>query len=521
MTTPTQQQEIEQARRNLVAKAEAQMGVPRSGGTDISEHASRGLVTLLEDMLTRHPEIAQKHTFSPYVFDDRAAKFTQQALLKEAQAGKMDTKTITAFNLVKYITNYGELDNGGLSADGNIIRGTQTTKPGVAAPWVQQRQDPETYGRFFSPEVYRELNINTVNNIHDYIGHRLTVSYKALFEPDNADPARQKMIKDIARDLQIRPVDPQAKEWRYTQDDVARIATEMLSRQARTLCDVKYDREVTDAIMSGRYMPHMVDMKLAEIGFGRPSEWNNKAVEQSLRDNGTIKGDPLKAPSREADLYRYGEVQGYQSQAWAQRFGAISSKHADDLMVQTSTRSESEAYRRAHQSPYAYFDPILSNLRKASYTAYNNVREHSYMPRQNWMAHNNMSECAATPAISSTPQQPTTSSSGASFVNPNGNNAPAVAGGATFVNPATLKPTTGNADAGCSTTSSFVCPDKSTSGTSGCANAVFVCPDTLKDKLKSNTADATGQLPNADPSCSASGAFICPPRQNAAAAPVC
>ena len=505
--------------KKFVAQAEKYLGVKPSGDRHITEDTARGLVGLLEGLSAKHPDLASKSGATPYIFDQKSLKFLVAALDRETDGGKAPSNNLAvAYNMVKYI------------AASELPDGTPFVSPSVAAPWTAQKQK----GQFFNLEVYNELGLDlTPHNNRKFGGGQNYVSHKALFHPTNADPTQQKMISEVARDLKIEGVrlhiseegrkierlDPKDPRYAgamtyYHIDTVSQMATEILSRQARSVCNIG-EKDVTRAIMSGQYMPDLMDMRLAEHGLGKPAQWDPGRLAE-LRRTGTIPPGEGNPPP-EYDIYRAPQVTAYQSQLWAKRFGKVDASFIKELAGEKG----GDWVYETHQSPHAYYGLIFNQGARAK--VYEESRNNSYLPRLNWRLHNGLDLCKLDASSGVAPGVAPGGTSGPAGSGADGNGTPGKPvpqqGGGGFVNPGATG--TQNGTAGCSTSSSFVCSTTSgaaptQSGTATCANSVFVCND--KDKIRQNTQDATGRAATTGGECSAD-IFVCKPPVAGAAKP--
>jgi hypothetical protein len=505
--------------KKFVGQFEKYLAVKPSGDRHITEDAARGLVGLLEGLSAKHPDLASKSGASPYIFDQKSLKFLVAALDRETDGGKAPSNNLAvAYNMVKYI------------AASELPDGTPFVSPSVAAPWTAQKQKAQ----FFNLEVYNELGLDlTPHDNRKFGGGQNYVSHKALFETSNKDSAQQKMINEVARDLKIQGVklhiseegrkierlDPKDPRYAgamtyYHIDTVSQMATEILSRQARAVCNIG-EKDVTRAIMSGQYMPDLMDMRLAEHGFGKPANWDPSRLAESRRIGTVPQGEGNPPP--EYDIYRAGQITIHQSQEWAKRFGKI-----DPSFIKEMTREKGgEWVYDTHQSPHSYYGLIFNQGARAK--IYEESRINTYLPRLNWRLHNGLDLCKIDASSGTSPGPDGTTGTG-----PSGRTGtpvpqrPAADGGTGFVNPNAPGNQNGagtqNGAAGCST-SSFVCSTTSggtapaQSGAATCANSAFVCSD--KDKISQNTQDATGRAPATGGECG--DIFVC--KKPAAAAP--
>jgi hypothetical protein len=259
----------------------------------------------------------------------------------------------------------------------------------------------------------------------------------------------------------------------YHRDEVARLARQVMILQARQLCNTP-PQGITQAIMSGQYMPHLADLRLVEHSFGAPEKWPPGELER-LRGTGTIPPGEGNPPAQ-YDIYRHGQVTAHQSQEWAKMFGALDQRFVDEMV-----KPNMASVAKTHQSPLAYYT-VPGGYDWGRGAAYLVTRDTTYRDRQLWLAHTGQPACSV-PGVSAQPQGSGPAGSGSA---------------AATTAPPTVPPASGSAGTS-SGSSSTACTANTAFGPNGCA----------RDQIKANAETATGSpaAPPAAVACTANTAL--------------
>lgn len=220
------------------------------------------------------------------------------------------------------------------SVSGQLHSGGQTAPSYAPRPWTKGWNDNNAPDRFFSQFTYNELASRSG-----------VVRAETLFV--NADRVpQQALIKQIAEHLHGKDgFDKNAKT--FTREQVGMIAAEIMAHQAKLLCIP--EKDINNAIHSGKYMPHLDDLLLVEKGMGIPKNLPD-IVTRHQTDN-----DVAYSFKREVDAHR--------NEKFTSRFGQLDQKYIDEILngkyyqeVQTLGRERAEAWvRKSQQLPINYY----------------------------------------------------------------------------------------------------------------------------------------------------------------------
>ncbi len=446
---------------------------------DVLENTGRALKDYLKAQRALNPDISVQ--FTPQVVDARTSAFLAELLKKKMQEAGVKPQDLQAtMTQLWLMQSRGEQhpnptmrELGQVGAMKGLVDyiltarvpsgDTADRKPRTDSPWENPVKD-----RFFNREVYGEL-LN---------GH--IVSAKALLRPDNADPGQQALIRSIAQRLGF---DLNAQT--FTRDQVGQIATEIMAHQAKILCIE--ERDISRAMLEGRFNPHQDDVFLAKIGFGKPERDQGRS--EQLERIGITR-------EQQHDIYFRAQFDDYRDQKWVQRFGAIDDTHLfrlaqrlrpdlipqnmdlkyEDLKDQPHVRMVMNDLRSRKASAASLFewsgkgmvDPY--NFREA----YRRLREERYLPELREKVNEGVNLCAVNTGSDARPSRATPGAGGCFADDVTGPCKPA---GQT---------TPQNGDGGC-----YADDFKRTCG-----------PDaTSGDRIRSNAADGTGQPVSPDTGC--------------------
>ena len=297
--------------RQLVQTAESYLGVTNDPTADVLENTGRALKDYLKAAKAANPDLDAGIDFTPQTVDRRTQEFMHRMLQE-----KMRNAGVTEDNLHTTLIQIWEMQRRGEQPDSEAMRelgkvgamssmvdyifsgrlpsGNATVAPRTDSPWENPASDS-----FFNGLVYHELSDG-----------RGFVSHQALFNPPNANPEQQELIASIAERLGIEPAE------RYTSDQVGQIAMEIMIHQAKMQCID--EKDITQAMVEGRFNPAYQDMMLAEAGLGKPPR--DQARVEELERIGI-------SPEEQSDTYFAASINHYRDQAWAERFGALDDEH--------------------------------------------------------------------------------------------------------------------------------------------------------------------------------------------------
>lgn len=481
-TAATPPKTATQQAQELMTLSDSYLGVTGNPATnsDVLENTGRALKDYLKAQRALNPDISVD--FTPQRVDVRTAAFLAELLRKKMEEAGVKPEDLQSTMMQLWLMqsrgeqhpNAAMRELGQVGAmkglvdyivSGRVPSGDMTSqRPRTDSPWENPVKD-----RFFNREVYGEL-LN---------GH--IVSAKALLRPDNADPAQQALIRSIAERLGF---DLNAQT--FTRDQVGQIATEIMAHQARALCID--ERDISRAMLEGRFNPHQDDVFLAKIGFGKPERDQGRS-EQLERI-----GIPRE---QQHDIYFRAQFDDYRDQKWVQRFGAIDDDHLfrlaqrlrpdlipqnmdlkyEDLKDQPHVRMVMDDLRHRRSSAASLFewggrgmvDPY--NFREA----YRRLREDRYLPDlRERVNENGLNLCAQNPgAVAAPSAAPPTGTCFADDID-----GPCKPG-------APQAPRAGAGDC-------FVEDFRGACGTSDASNA---------DRIRGNAADSTGQPITPDTGC--------------------
>ncbi len=303
----------DQQAQDFMKISDSYLGVSGNPETnkDVLENTGRALKDYLKTQKAANPDI--KAEFVPQIVDVRTAAFMNELLQKRMREAGVKPENLQATLLQLWMMqqrgeqhpNPAMQELGRVGAmkglvdyvvGGRLPSGDFTgTRPRTDSPWENPVRD-----RFFNRAVYADL-LNSDS-----------VSAQSLLRPANdADPAQQELIRSIAQRLGY-----DLNAQRFTRDQVGAIATEIMVHQAKKLCIE--ERDISAAMMEGRFNPHMDDVFLAKIGMGKPPR-DQQRVEQ-LERIGIL-------PEQQHDIYFRTQFDRYRDQKWTDRFGGVSDQH--------------------------------------------------------------------------------------------------------------------------------------------------------------------------------------------------
>lgn len=305
-TAPPSKNAAQQA-QELMTLSDSYLGVTGNPTTnaDVLETTGRALKNYLKAQKSLNPDISVD--FTPQRIDARTSAFMAELLKKKMQeAGVKPQDLQTTLTQLWLMQSRGEQhpnpamrELGQVGAmkglvdyvlSGRVPSGDIADKPRTDSPWENPVKD-----RFFNRAVYVDLLNGDL------------VSAKSLLRPDNADPGQQALIRSIAERLGF---DLNAQT--FTRDQVGQIATEIMAHQAKALCIE--ERDISRAMLEGRFNPAQDDVFLAKIGFGKPARDQGRSEE--LERIGINR-------QQQHDIYFRAQFDGYRDQKWVQRFGAV------------------------------------------------------------------------------------------------------------------------------------------------------------------------------------------------------
>lgn len=373
--------------RELMAVSDSYLGITGNPGsnTDVLENTGRALKDYLKEQQAAHPEIDVD--FAPQRIDGRTVAFMRELMRQKMEAAgvKQEDLQTTLFQLWLMQRNGQEHPNpamrdlgrtGAMSAlvdyalGGRLPTGARTEIPRTDSPWENPVKD-----RFFNRAVYVDLlNGDTVSN-------------KSLLRPDGADAGQQTLIREAMQKLGISD-----NLRTYSRDQVGAIATEIMVAQARALCIE--EKDISAAMLTGRFNPDMDDIFLAHIGMGKPER--NQARAEQLERIGISREE-------QHDVFFDAQFQRHRDAQWSQRFGGVTDEHLfrlaqrlrpdaipqnldlkySDLRGDPNVESLMNDLRSRNVSPAGLFmwggrgggDPY--NFREV----YRGMRENTYLPR--------------------------------------------------------------------------------------------------------------------------------------------
>lgn len=297
--------------RELMAISDSYLGVSGNpaSNTDVLENTGRALKDYLKQQQAAHPDI--DIDFTPQRVDGRTAAFMQELLRQKMEAAGVRPENLrdTLFQIWLMQRNgqehpdpaMRELGRAGAMSSlvdyivsGRLPTGATMDRPRTDSPWENPVKD-----RFFNRAVYVDLlNGDTVSN-------------KSLLRPDGADQGQQTLIREAMQKLGI-----DENQRTYTRDQVGAIATEVMVLQARALCIE--ERDISAAMMDGRFNPDMDDVFLAHIGMGKPPR--NEARAEQLERIGISR-------EQQHDVFFDAQFQRHRDAEWSQRFGGVTDEH--------------------------------------------------------------------------------------------------------------------------------------------------------------------------------------------------
>lgn len=302
--------------RELMAVGDSYLGITGNpaSNTDVLENTGRALKDYLKEQQAAHPEIDVD--FAPQQIDGRTVAFMRELMRQKMEAAgvRQEDLQATLFQLWMMQRNGQQHENpamrdlgrtGAMSAlvdyalGGRLPTGARTDPPRTDSPWENPVKD-----RFFNRAVYVDLlNGDTVTN-------------KSLLRPDGADQGQQTLIREAMQKLGISD-----NQQTYTRDQVGAIATEIMVAQARALCIE--EKDISAAMLSGRFNPDMDDIFLAHIGMGKPPR--DEARAEQLERIGISREE-------QRDTFFNAQFQRHRDAQWSERFGGITDEHAFRLV---------------------------------------------------------------------------------------------------------------------------------------------------------------------------------------------
>lgn len=298
--------------RELMAISDSYLGVSGNPGsnTDVLENTGRALKDYLKTQKAANPQI--DIDFTPQKVDGRTAAFMQELLKQKMQAAGVRPADLkdTLFQLWMMERNGQQPSSpqmrelgrvGAMSSlvdyivSGRLPGGvTAENKPRTDSPWENPVKD-----RFFNRAVYVDL----LNGD--------TVSEKSLLRPGGADPGQQQLIREAMQKLGIS-----TEQKTYSRDQVGAIATEIMVLQARAQCID--EKDISGAMLQGRFNPDMDDIYLAHVGMGKPQR-DQARIEHLERI-----GIP---PEQQHDAFFNAEFRTFRDARWSERFGTVTDDH--------------------------------------------------------------------------------------------------------------------------------------------------------------------------------------------------
>ena len=218
-----------------------------------------------------------------------------------------------------------------LMSNGTLPSGaTMSSPPPIDAPWDTDWNQHTAPDRFFSAQTYRAWDQNQA------VG-----AATLLLEDESINPNYAR-IKKIVDDLGLKP-----KQGMFTEQQLGKIAAEMLAQEAKTL-GIE-EKDVNKALHSGKFMPHLVDLKLVEVGYTDPTKEYGKELWEAQSNN------------------------------FAKRFGEIDQAFIDTL--DNTNRLHNNPFNpKIHQSPASYWTIPRGVTGSGLKTPYEIQREQSYLP---------------------------------------------------------------------------------------------------------------------------------------------
>lgn len=476
---------VDQQARELMALSDSYLGVRGNPATntDVLENTGRGLKNYLKAQQEANPDI--RVDFTPQRVDIRTVSFMNELLRKRMQeAGVRPEDLQTTLNQLWLLQQNGQQAStpelralGETAAMSNLVNyivsgrvpggGSMPEPPRTDSPWENAVND-----RFFSQAVYVDLMNGNVRS-------------QSLF---SGPPEQQALMRSIVQQLGL---DPNAQT--FTRDQIGAIAVEVMVHQAKKLCIE--ERDITAAMLAGRFNPHQDDLFLANIGMGKPPR-DARYEERSERYQRL--GISVEM---QHDVYFDAIYQEHRTQKWTERFGAVDDNTLfrlvqrmnpstvpqnmdvtyEDVKDQYQVRNLMEKAGQYGRSPATVFQ-VDGNGRSDPYNlyeVYRRMREDRYLPSLREKANENrLNLCSTDPG-----------SGGGDGVRP-GSATPGAGG--CFADDVT-GPCTPAGRQGAS------------SGGGDCYADDFrrTCgPDaTSGDRIRSNAADGTGQPVNPDTGC--------------------
>lgn len=180
--------------------------------------------------------------------------------------------------------------------------GTMVVAPKVEEPWNDPSQDPD---RYFP---------NSVRHIVDQMNYDSTI--KGFNVLDGASDVQKERILAAAVSMGLieggADAEKQFQKIDISRQQIGLMAGEIMVSQAACLGIAQ--NQISQAIMDGRFVPHLDDLALVEDGLGKPP-----------RDQERLKYlvDELKIPEETiTDYYFIRDITKFRSDEWQKKYGA-------------------------------------------------------------------------------------------------------------------------------------------------------------------------------------------------------